>query len=179
MADISNPTKPWPICKRWTDLLFVEFFNQGDWERELGIDISFLMDRTTTNIAKAQDGFIKNLIKPAFVLLKMMLPYLELNIAYMDENIDKWASKVIEYSNLTHSPLESTNKNVPNKIINERISNSELLSNKEDREIDEEEKEEGGHSSKILSLNSSSKMEYVIFILFFLLHSLEILSILY
>ena len=49
MADISNPTKPWLICKRWTDLLFVEFFNQGDRERELGIDISFLMDRTTTN----------------------------------------------------------------------------------------------------------------------------------
>ena len=66
MADISNPSKPWPLCKKWTDLLFIEFFQQGDKERELGIDISFLMDRTTTNVAKAQDGFIKNLIKPAF-----------------------------------------------------------------------------------------------------------------
>jgi len=26
VADISNPTKPWHICKYWTDLLFVEFF---------------------------------------------------------------------------------------------------------------------------------------------------------
>ena len=70
MADISNPSKPWMICKKWTDLLFVEFFQQGDKERELGIDISFLMDRTNTNIAKAQDGFIKNLIMPAFKLLE-------------------------------------------------------------------------------------------------------------
>jgi len=27
LADISNPTKPWKICYRWIDLLFVEFFN--------------------------------------------------------------------------------------------------------------------------------------------------------
>ena len=113
MADISNPTKPWLICKRWTDLLFVEFFNQGDRERELGIDISFLMDRTTTNIAKAQDGFIKNLIKPAFVHLSKMLPYLELNISYMDDNVEKWATKVIEYSNINQSPIDSTVQNVP------------------------------------------------------------------
>jgi hypothetical protein len=26
MADISNPTKHWQLCKLWTDLLFVEFF---------------------------------------------------------------------------------------------------------------------------------------------------------
>ena len=26
MADISNPTKPFKICRFWTDLLFVEFF---------------------------------------------------------------------------------------------------------------------------------------------------------
>ena len=25
-ADISNPAKPWMICKDWTDLLYVEFF---------------------------------------------------------------------------------------------------------------------------------------------------------
>ena len=27
LADISNATKTWHICKKWTDLLFVEFFN--------------------------------------------------------------------------------------------------------------------------------------------------------
>jgi len=107
MADISNPTKPWSLCKKWTDLLFIEFFNQGDKERELGIDISFLMDRTTTNVAKAQDGFIKNLIKPAFVILEKVFPMLYVNIKYMDENIDKWSKKVIQYSVNTHSHMET------------------------------------------------------------------------
>jgi hypothetical protein len=26
LADISNPTKPFNLCKLWCDLLFVEFF---------------------------------------------------------------------------------------------------------------------------------------------------------
>ena len=29
-ADISNPVKPWDICQKWTEHLFVEFFDQGD-----------------------------------------------------------------------------------------------------------------------------------------------------
>jgi hypothetical protein len=27
LADISNSTKPWNLCQKWTDLLFVEFFH--------------------------------------------------------------------------------------------------------------------------------------------------------
>jgi hypothetical protein len=33
MADISNTTKEWKACQKWIDLLFVEFFYQGDLER--------------------------------------------------------------------------------------------------------------------------------------------------
>ena len=51
LADISNPTKPWALCQKWTDLLFVEFFKQGDLERAQGLPISYLMDRTKVNIA--------------------------------------------------------------------------------------------------------------------------------
>jgi len=53
LADISNTSKPWKVCKQWVDLLFVEFFEQGDRERELGMPISYLMDRYTTNAAKS------------------------------------------------------------------------------------------------------------------------------
>jgi len=33
LADISNSCKEWNLCRRWTDLLFVEFFHQGDLEK--------------------------------------------------------------------------------------------------------------------------------------------------
>ena len=52
-ADISNPTKTFDLCEKWTELLFVEFFEQGDSERSLGLPISQFMDRSTTNIAKS------------------------------------------------------------------------------------------------------------------------------
>jgi hypothetical protein len=124
IADISNPTKPWPLCKKWTDLLFIEFFQQGDKERELGIPISFLMDRATTNVAKAQDGFIKGLIKPAFVMLEKMLPGMALNIKYMDENVDKWATKVVQYSIATHSHKETT-KSKRTSLVEEHKSSGD------------------------------------------------------
>ena len=39
---------------------------QGDLERERDWPISYLMDRTTVNIAKAQVGFIDVIIYPAY-----------------------------------------------------------------------------------------------------------------
>lgn len=51
LCDISNATKPYDICQKWTDLLFIEFFNQGDLEKQKGLNISMFMDRKTTNIA--------------------------------------------------------------------------------------------------------------------------------
>jgi len=67
LADISNATKPWELCQKWTDLLFFgEFFVQGDRERDKGTPISYLMDRTTINVAKSQIGFIDVIILPSF-----------------------------------------------------------------------------------------------------------------
>ena len=33
LSDISNPSKPWYLCQLWADLIFVEFFQQGDLEK--------------------------------------------------------------------------------------------------------------------------------------------------
>ena len=152
------------FVNKWTDLLFVEFFNQGDNERKLGINISMLMDRTTVNIAKAQDGFIKFLIKPAFVSLSTMLPYLELNINYMDENLDKWASKVIEYSDANALLDENIENNKPLPIIkvDEKSSSSEnSFSNEDPEELDEEIKDI--KTNKIKSIHSNSGLARVIY----------------
>ncbi len=34
LADISNSAKPFEICKQWTEDLYLEFFKQGDLEKE-------------------------------------------------------------------------------------------------------------------------------------------------
>lgn len=53
-ADLSNPTKPLPLYRQWTDRIMAEFFQQGDREREAGLDISPMCDKHTASVEKSQ-----------------------------------------------------------------------------------------------------------------------------
>ena len=63
-SDIGNPCKPWNVCYVWAQQLFEEFFAQGDQERERSWQISYLMDRTITNIPSSQVNFINVIMMP-------------------------------------------------------------------------------------------------------------------
>ncbi|KAL5106127.1 cAMP-specific 3'5'-cyclic phosphodiesterase isoform F [Taenia crassiceps] len=63
-ADLSSPTKPFPIYKQWTYGVMEEFFKQGDKEKELGIEVSAMCDRDSVVVDKAQIGFIDFVIHP-------------------------------------------------------------------------------------------------------------------
>uniref|UniRef100_A0A1L8DLH8 Phosphodiesterase n=2 Tax=Nyssomyia neivai TaxID=330878 RepID=A0A1L8DLH8_9DIPT len=63
-ADLSNPTKPLPLYKRWVALLMEEFFLQGDKERASGMDISPMCDRHNATVEKSQVGFIDYIVHP-------------------------------------------------------------------------------------------------------------------
>lgn len=54
------------MVKKWTYLLFDEFFDQGDLEKEKGLPISMLCDRDNTNVAQSQPGFIGFVVMPLF-----------------------------------------------------------------------------------------------------------------
>ena len=53
-ADLSNPTKPLELYNNWVDRIMEEFFQQGDRERESGLDISPMCDRYNATIEKSQ-----------------------------------------------------------------------------------------------------------------------------
>ncbi|TNM88696.1 hypothetical protein fugu_004950 [Takifugu bimaculatus] len=83
-ADISHPSKPWPLHSRWTKALMEEFFRQGDSEAELGLPFSPLCDRNSTLVAESQIGFIDFIVYPTFSLLtdmaeKIVIPLVEEN----------------------------------------------------------------------------------------------------
>ncbi|KAK7793323.1 hypothetical protein R5R35_003059 [Gryllus longicercus] len=63
-ADLSNPTKPLHLYRRWVDLLMEEFFQQGDREREQNLEISPMCDRNSATIEKSQVGFIDYIVHP-------------------------------------------------------------------------------------------------------------------
>uniref|UniRef100_A0A8C6TXZ1 Phosphodiesterase n=2 Tax=Neogobius melanostomus TaxID=47308 RepID=A0A8C6TXZ1_9GOBI len=63
-ADLSNPTKPLELYRQWTDRIMVEFFTQGDRERDKGMEISPMCDKDNASIEKSQVGFIDYIVHP-------------------------------------------------------------------------------------------------------------------
>ncbi|NP_001297394.1 3',5'-cyclic-AMP phosphodiesterase 4C isoform 1 [Mus musculus] len=63
-ADLSNPAKPLPLYRQWTERIMAEFFQQGDRERESGLDISPMCDKHTASMEKSQVGFIDYIAQP-------------------------------------------------------------------------------------------------------------------
>ncbi|XP_031749923.1 cAMP-specific 3',5'-cyclic phosphodiesterase 4D isoform X1 [Xenopus tropicalis] len=63
-ADLSNPTKPLPLYRHWTDRIMEEFFRQGDRERERGMEISPMCDKHNASVEKSQVGFIDYIVHP-------------------------------------------------------------------------------------------------------------------
>lgn len=57
-ADLSNPTKPLTVYRRWVDRVMEEFFKQGDKEREQGLELSPMCDRFNSTVEKTQVSFL-------------------------------------------------------------------------------------------------------------------------
>uniref|UniRef100_A0A6U4BX42 PDEase domain-containing protein n=2 Tax=Vitrella brassicaformis TaxID=1169539 RepID=A0A6U4BX42_9ALVE len=91
-ADVSNPCRPLPLYLQWTDKVIQEFFAQGDREKALGLPISPLMNRGTTNIARSQCGFIDVIIAPLYNAMSEIIPQMRECVAHMRYNKDFWSS---------------------------------------------------------------------------------------
>ncbi|EGR29338.1 hypothetical protein IMG5_158060 [Ichthyophthirius multifiliis] len=114
-ADISNPYKPWDICKVWTQKVMQEFWNQGDEEKERNLPVSYLCDRYTTNTAKCQIGFIDFVVFPLYDTINKFIPKLDLgNFAL---NKKKWTELIDFYEEdlkMKIEQLEKAEKNLQN-----------------------------------------------------------------
>ncbi|KAI9224409.1 hypothetical protein BC828DRAFT_373575 [Blastocladiella britannica] len=93
-ADVSNPTRPPELSKKWTELVMREFYQQGDIERSLGIPISRFMDREQPGVGKCQLGFIEFVVAPlyetwdSYMNEEHVFPGLE----HLQSNRDFWKS---------------------------------------------------------------------------------------
>lgn len=99
MADLGHCARPWNIHKHLVAGLETEFFSQGDRERELGLPIMPLMDRTKDSVAAAQDFFLGKLVLP---LLTPYVSFLEDTLAEdylesLDTNRERWQELVAKH----------------------------------------------------------------------------------
>lgn len=88
-SDISNPAKPNKISGQWTDRVYEEFFRQGDLEKKLGIEVSMMCDRLTTNVNKQMIGFINFVVLPTIEILFNILPEIPEYLINIKENLKK------------------------------------------------------------------------------------------
>ena len=102
-ADISNPTKTFYVYFKWAKLVMEEFYNQGDKEKELGMDCTY--DRNKVSLYKSQLGFIDFVEIPFYELFVKLFPNLNFLVENLNDN--KRRIKLLE---------EENNKNLNGKV---------------------------------------------------------------
>ena len=115
-ADLGHNTKKFDISLRWVELLSREFWLQGDKERKMNLNISFLCDRDTTNVPKSQVGFIGGFIIPTYNFLIIMFPTLSYTIENAKDNLNRWQKLADEGRKKGWSPPKKNKEEKPNEI---------------------------------------------------------------
>ncbi|EED95818.1 3',5'-cyclic nucleotide phosphodiesterase [Thalassiosira pseudonana CCMP1335] len=99
-ADISSPTKPFPMFSQWIPRVFTEFFRQGDLEGKQGHPISPLCNRrelTEQTIAESQVMFINTFVKPMYELIGKICTWIKEDVVpLLDANLNAMTSWVDE-----------------------------------------------------------------------------------
>lgn len=103
MSDLGHCCRPWDVHKYAVCALEEEFFKQGDQERELGLAIMPLMDRTCDSAARSQGFFLEKLVQP---LLEPFCQCVSEELSgdlmrNLKENRDQWAELVLKHGNMT------------------------------------------------------------------------------
>merc|ERR1712187_1032055 len=93
---ISNPLRPFQICQAWALRVLAEFFDQGDEEKKLGLQVGMLNDRNTVNKPGSQHGFINFLIAPLVLPTIKIFPRLTPLAEQMIENMEMWRDLWVE-----------------------------------------------------------------------------------
>lgn len=89
-CDLSDQTKDWKSSKKIAELIYNEFFSQGDLEKAMGVKPSEMMDREKAYIPELQIHFIQTIVKPIFDLLGEMFPAARETAEAVDNNKMYW-----------------------------------------------------------------------------------------
>lgn len=93
-ADISNVARPWKVAKRWTQILQEEFANQGEMEREVGMETAMFGGPPELGniykLATGQIGFMSIFALPLFEGISDLLPQLQFTADHIRRNQSQW-----------------------------------------------------------------------------------------
>ncbi|MBN3293567.1 PDE2A phosphodiesterase, partial [Polypterus senegalus] len=73
-CDLSDQTKGWKTTRKIAELIYKEFFSQGDLEKAMGNRPSEMMDREKAYIPELQISFMEHIAMPIYKLLQELFP---------------------------------------------------------------------------------------------------------
>jgi len=92
VADLGHLTHLWEVHKRWVEMLEEEVFRQGDAEKERGLPVSPLMDRSKAGISKSQGGFFSIVVLPQLQSFCRVFPECSPFLQQAQRNLEMWLS---------------------------------------------------------------------------------------
>lgn len=106
-SDLSNPTRPWHVYAKWTDLIMDEFYNQADLEIRSGKPKPSLPTRANCKLDQFQLAFL-GFIRPLFVAANQMSCLcLDNQLLNLDASVKRWKD------DYTPSPSTSLDHRAP------------------------------------------------------------------
>ncbi|KAE8352063.1 HD-domain/PDEase-like protein [Aspergillus coremiiformis] len=93
-ADISNVARPWDVAEKWTKILQEEFANQGEMEKEVGMETALFGGPpelgNTYKLATGQIGFMSIFALPLFEGVADILPDMRFTVEQIRNNQSRW-----------------------------------------------------------------------------------------
>ena len=93
-ADISNVARPWDVAEQWTKILQEEFANQGEMEKEVGMETALFGGPpelgNVYKLATGQIGFMSIFAIPLFEGVSDILPQLKFTVEQIRSNQSRW-----------------------------------------------------------------------------------------
>nr|CAD7448724.1 unnamed protein product [Timema bartmani] len=98
VSDLSDQTKHWRVSKRIAELIYQEFFSQGDLEKSLGNLPLDMMDRDKACIPELQIQFLTNIVIPLLQVLQCLFPGAVPLLEAAETNRECWGRAVEIFS---------------------------------------------------------------------------------
>ncbi|XP_033125768.1 cGMP-dependent 3',5'-cyclic phosphodiesterase-like isoform X1 [Anneissia japonica] len=89
-CDLSDQTKGWKTTKKIAELIYREFFTQGDLEKAIGIPPLEMYDREKAFIPELQLNFLDHIARPVYQILADIFPEAQVLLNTVDGNRNMW-----------------------------------------------------------------------------------------
>jgi len=113
LADLSNSLKPFRIARLWAQRQLEENLIQGDMEKDMGLPLLPLNDRSKVCPPLAQISFIEFLVSPLLYPMVKILPPLQSSAEQLVLNAKMWQSQWVK----DHKPTETEQTQLSDRVM--------------------------------------------------------------